>query len=187
MDMNERIFDFHRAVSVGNFKKIKKFYEEGGEAALNDNLKYAMGATWIIPLPLVVAFQNGYYDIARLLIANGADLDAYCKKKHTTPRELMPKDFVLEEVRTPDIIKDFLWKVRDGKLEEVKAFMDNAPNTVLNENLVIKNKLYPLPLALAFKKNRREMARFLIARGADTEAYCNKLEKNVKDLIPKDF
>ena len=99
----------------------------------------------------------------------------------------MPKDFVLEEVRTPDIIKDFLWKVRDGKLEEVKAFMDNAPNTVLNENLVIKNKLYPLPLALAFKKNRREMARFLIARGADTEAYCNKLEKNVKDLIPKDF
>ena len=185
--MNERIFDFHRSVGAGSFRRVKEFFDKGNEAALNDNLRYAMGATWIIPLPLVVAFQNGYYDIARLLIKNGADLDAYCYKNHITPRDLMPKDFVLEEVKTPDIIKDFLWKVRDGKLEEVKAFMDNAPNTVLNENLVIKNKLYPLPLALAFKKNRREMARFLIARGADTEAYCNKLEKNVKDLIPKDF
>ena len=186
--MNERTFDFHRSVGAGSFRRVKEFFDKNERApGLNKNLQYAMGATWIIPLPLVVAFQNGYYDVARLLIKNGADLDAYCYKNHITPRELRPKDFVLEEVRTPDIIKDFLWKVRDGKLEEVKAFLDNAPNTVLNENLIIRNKLYPLPLALAFKKNRREMARFLIAHGADIEAYCNKLEKNVKDLMPKDF
>ena len=181
------VMDFHRAVSVGNFKKINKFYEDGGEAALNDNLQYAMGATWIIPLPLVVAFQRGYYDMARLLIKNGADLDAYCYKNHITPRELMPKDFVLEEVRTPDIIKDFLWKVRDGKLEEVKAFLDNAPNTALNENLIIKGRLYPLPLAIAFKKNRREVARFLLDCGADIKAYCRKNEICVEELTPKGF
>ena len=188
MNMNERIFDFHRSVGAGSFRRVKEFFDKNERVpGLNKNLQYAMGATWIIPLPLVVAFQNGYYDIARFLIANGADLDAYCYKNHVTPRELMPKDFVLEEVKTPDIIKDFLWKVRDGKLEEVKAFLDNAPNTVLNENLIIRNKLYPLPLALAFKKNRREIARLLIDRGADIEAYCNKLEKNVKDLMPKNF
>ena len=53
-------------------------------------------------LPLVVAFQRGCYDIARLLIKNGADLDAYCQKNHTTPGDLMPKDFVLGEVKTAD-------------------------------------------------------------------------------------
>ena len=186
--MNLKAFDFHRSVSAGNLRRIKEFFNKNERApGLNKNLQYAMGATWIIPLPLVVAFQNGYYDVARFLIKNGADLDAYCYKKHVTPRELMPKDFVLEEVRTPGIIKDFLWKVRDGKLEEVKAFLDNAPNTVLNENLIIRNKLYPLPLALAFKKNRRETARFLIGQGADTEAYCSKSESYIKDLMPKDF
>ena len=66
-------------------------------------------------------------------------------------------------------------------------FLDNASNTALNENLAIKNKLYPLPLALAFKKNRREMARLLIAKGADAEAYCSKLESYTKYLKPKDF
>ena len=186
--MNERIFDFHRSVGAGNFRRVKEYFEKNERTpGLNKNIQYAMGATWIIPLPLVVAFQNGYYDIARFLISQGADLDAYCWKNHATPRELMPKDFVLEEVKTPDIVKDFLWNVRDGKLEEVKEFLGNAPNTVINENLVIKNKLYPLPLALAFKKNRREMARFLIEHGADTEAYCNKSEAYIKDLMPKDF
>ena len=177
--------DFHSSVAAGNIKRIKEFYDNGGETVLNNNLKYACGATWIIPLPLVVAFQRGYYDIARLLIEKGADLDAYCRKNNVTPRELMPKDFLLNEVKTPDIIKDFLWKIRDGKLEEVKSFLENAPKTVLNENLVIKGKLYPLPLAIAFKKNREEIAGFLIEMGADPDAYCRKYEICVKDLKVK--
>lgn len=68
--MIQNYLDFHRSVAAGNFKRIKEFYDNGGKAFLNNNLQYACGATWIIPLPLVVAFQKGYYDIARLLIAN---------------------------------------------------------------------------------------------------------------------
>ena len=180
--MIRNCLDFHRSVAAGDFKRIKDFYGNGGQAALNHNLTYACGATWIIPLPLVVAFQRGYYDIARLLIEKGADPDAYCRKNNVTPRELMPKDFLSEDAETPDIIKDFLWKIRDGKIEEVKSFLENVPGTVLNENLVVKGKLYPLPLAIAFKKNRKDIADLLIGKGADPDAYCRKYDVCVRDL-----
>ena len=77
--MIKNYLDFHRTVGAGNFKRLKEFYDNGGTAVLNKNLTYACGATWIIPLPLVVAFQRGYYDIARLLIekvraVNGEDV-----------------------------------------------------------------------------------------------------------------
>ena len=88
---------------------------------------------------------------------------------------------------TNDIIKDFLWKIRDGKLEEVKSFLENHPGTNLNENLVVNEKLYPLPLAVAFKKNRKDIARLLIANGASSDAYCRKYDLYVNELKPKDF
>ena len=28
MNMNERIFDFHRSVGAGNFRRVKEFYEK---------------------------------------------------------------------------------------------------------------------------------------------------------------
>ena len=102
--MIQNYLDFHRSVAAGNFKRIKEFYDNGGKAVLNNNLQYACGATWIIPLPLVVAFQKGYYDIAKLLIANGADLDAHCIKNNTTPRVLMPEYFLKVDTKTIVII-----------------------------------------------------------------------------------
>lgn len=180
--MIRNCLDFHRSVAAGDLRRIKEFYDRGGKTALNHNLTYACGATWIIPLPLVVAFQRGYHDIARLLIGKGADLDAYCRKNHVTPRELMPKDFLSEDVKAPDVVKDFLWKIRDGKLEEVESFLNNVPGTVLNENLVVKGRLYPLPLAIAFKKNRGAIASLLIGKGADPDAYCRKYDVCVKEL-----
>ena len=89
--MKQNQLDFHRSVAAGDFKRIKEFYDNGGEAALNQNLTYACGATWIIPLPLVAAFQRGYYDIARLLIEKGADLNAYCRKYDAYVKDLMEK------------------------------------------------------------------------------------------------
>ena len=178
--------DFFRVVSSGNFEKVKELYND--KIPLNHNISYACGATWIIPLPLVTAFQRGYYDIARFLIAKGADLDAVCQKNHKTARDFMPENFLLEqEKEQKDVIKDFLWKVRDGKLEEVREYLEEYPGTLLNENLVIHDRIYALPLAIAFKKNRREVAKFLIGRGADMEAYCSKEGVYVKELKPKDF
>ena len=100
--------EFLNDIEVGNIDAVIEFKKKYPDIDLDKNHKFAMGASWLFPLPLVVAFKSGHLDIARFLIKNGADLDAYCYKNHTTPRELMPKDFVLEKVKTPDIIKDFL-------------------------------------------------------------------------------
>ena len=180
------VLDFFRAVSEGNLKNVKSIYDKlDGKAPLNKNLTYACGATWIIPLPLVTAFQRGYYDIARFLIDKGADLDAVCQKSQKSPRDFMPNDFLVEKEKNVDIDKDFFQKIRGGDLEAVKSFMTEHPNTVLNENLVIKNKLYPLPLAVAVKKKRNDIVEFLIGQGASLKAYCKKNEDYVEALQEK--
>ena len=71
------VMNFFRAVGSGNLNEVKDFYEKDGKVPLNKNITYACGATWIIPLPLVTAFQKGYYDIAKFLMEKGADLDAF--------------------------------------------------------------------------------------------------------------
>ena len=180
------ILDFFRAVSDGNLQDVKNIYDElHGKVPLNKNITYACGATWIIPLPLITAFQKGYYDIARFLIEKGADLDAVCRKNNKTPRDFMPKDFLIKAVKLMDIDKDFFQKIRVGNLEAVKTFLTEHPNTLLNENLIIKSKLYPLPLAVAFKKNRYDIAEFLIEKGANVKAYCRKYENYVEALKAK--
>ena len=180
------MLDFFRAVSEGNLKNVKNIYDKlDGKVPLNKNLTYACGATWIIPLPLVTAFQRGYYGIARFLIDKGADLDVICRKNQKSPRDFMPSDFLVEKEKNVDIDKDFFQKIRNGDLEAVKSFMTEHPNTVLNENLVIKNKLYPLPLAVAVKKKRNDIAEFLIGQGASLKAYCKKNEDYVEALQAK--
>ena len=86
--------DFFREVSSGNLEGVKNTFKD--EIPLNTNITYAAGATWIIPLPLVTAFQRGYYDIARFLIEKGADPDAFCRKNQKTPRDFMPENFLQE-------------------------------------------------------------------------------------------
>ena len=86
------IIDFYNAVSSGNLEKVKKFKDEhNGKMPLNKNIAY--GATYVLPLPLIVAFEEGHYDLAKYFIENGADLDVVCKKKNKTPRDFMPSDF----------------------------------------------------------------------------------------------
>lgn len=181
------VLDFLRAVSAGNLNYAKRVYEaREGKVPLNRNITYACGATWIIALPLVTAFQKGYCDIARFLIEKGADLDAFCRKTGKTPRDFMPKGFLAGESEPADMDKEFFRKIRCGDLEAVKSFLTEHPNTVLNENLVIGNKLYPLPLAIAFKWNRREIAEYLMSAGASPEAYCRKNDARVDTLKPKE-
>ena len=107
-----------------------------------------------------------------------------CYGKTREPRR---RQQLFNAAEQKDVIKDFLWKIRDGKLEEVREYLEEYPGTLLNENLVIHDRIYALPLAVAFKKNRKEVAEFLIGRGADMEAYCSKEGVYVKELKPKDF
>ena len=89
------VLDFFSAVSEGDLEKVKEFYANGGKVDLNHNLTYACGATWLLPLPLVTAFQKGYDNIAKFLIEKGAEPDAYCKKNNITPKEVKSQTPIL--------------------------------------------------------------------------------------------
>ena len=88
------IIDFYNAVSSGNLDKVKRFSEEhNGKMPLNKNVTYAYGATYILPLPLIVAFKNGHWEVAKYLLKHQASLDVICEKHNKSPREFMPDNF----------------------------------------------------------------------------------------------
>lgn len=88
------LLDFLRTLSSSQCKvdDIKE-YVKNSNINLNKNYTYAMGATWILPLPLILAFKYKNLEVAKYLIERGASLDVYCKKYETTPRDIMPKKF----------------------------------------------------------------------------------------------
>ena len=67
---------------------------DGKEIDLNRNFEYACGATFVLKLPLIIAFEHGYLELARFLISKGASPDAFCRKTQKTPRNIMPKGFI---------------------------------------------------------------------------------------------
>jgi len=86
-------FWLYEAIENNDIEYLKEHITE--TTILNKNLEYNFGATFILRLPLIVAFEKGYLEVARLLILKGADLDVYCKKSKCTPREIMPKNFTI--------------------------------------------------------------------------------------------
>ena len=86
---------FLNDIENGNIDAVIEFKKNYPDVDLDKNHKFAMGATWLFPLPLAVAFKSGNLDIARFLINNGANLDTFCKVNQTTPRDLMPDGFEL--------------------------------------------------------------------------------------------
>ena len=86
--------EFLKEIEKGNIEAVIEFKKNYPEVDLDKNHKFAMGATWFFPLPLVVAFKSGHLDIARFLINNGANLDTFCKVNQITPRDLMPENFM---------------------------------------------------------------------------------------------
>ena len=88
------LLDFLRTLSSSQCKVDDiKDYLDNAKINLNKNYTYAMGATWILPLPLILAFKYKNLEVAKYLIEHGASLDAYCKKYEVTPRDIMPKNF----------------------------------------------------------------------------------------------
>ena len=87
------IIAFHNAVCAGDLEKIKKYFAEHKHVTLNNNFVFMN--KHIFTLPLIHAFEEKHWDVARYLINAGADLDVVCQKRNKTPREFMPEDFEL--------------------------------------------------------------------------------------------
>lgn len=178
-------FDFLAAVERGDLATVEAIYRRRGKLPLNVNLTYACGATFLFPLPLVIALKRGHYALARFLIACGADLDAKCRKCGKTPREFLPRDF--DNASGFDLVRDLLDRIKAGDAAGVRAFLETYPNAMLNENCIVGRKSHPLPLVLAFRRGRTEIARMLIAHGADPDAWCKKSDKYVREFMPANF
>ena len=97
------LIEFYRAISrrkcgVG---EIAELFGDS-KIDLNRNHTYACGATWILPLPLVVALQYRNYEVARFLMEKGASLDAFCRKTQMRPRDLAAEAFPADPPRPYD-------------------------------------------------------------------------------------
>ena len=178
-------FDFFAAVERGDLAAVEAICRRRGRLPLNCNITYACGATFMLQLPLVTALQRGHYALARFLIAHGADLDARCRKCGRTPREFLTRDF--DNLSGFDLVRDLLDKIKAGDAAGVAAFLDTYHNAMLNENYVVDRKCHPLPLVVAFRRGRPEIARMLVARGADLDAWCKSSDKYAREFMPADF
>jgi ankyrin repeat protein len=86
-----------------------------------------------------------------------------------------------------DII-DFYRAVAEGDIKKVKKF--NFKNISLNENITYacgSNWVITLPLITAFENGHLEVAKYLISKGANLDAFCRKRKKTVREFMPKDF
>lgn len=178
-------FDFFAAVERGDLKTVEAIYRDRGKLPLNVNLTYACGATFLLQLPLVTALKRGHYALARVLIDCGADLDAKCRKCGKTPREFLPRDF--DTASGFDLVRDLLDKIKAGDAAGVKAFLETHPNAMLNENYIVGRESHPLPLVLAFRRGRLDIARMLIVHGAKLDVWCKKSDKYVREFMPAGF
>ena len=93
------VLNFYNAISSGELEKIRAYCNKTDSPAklLNHNVTYAMGATFILPLPLIIALEKQHWDVAKYLIELGADLDLVCKRRGKTPREFLPPDFLQQK------------------------------------------------------------------------------------------
>ena len=178
-------FDFFAAVERGDLAAVEAIRRRRGHLPLNVNITYACGATFMLPLPLVTALKRGHYGVARFLIACGAELDVRCRKCGRTPRELLGADF--DTVSGFDLVRDLLDKIKAGDLAGVQAFLEMHPGAMLNENFIVGGKCHPLPLVVAFRRGQLEIARSLIAHGAELDAWCKKTDKYAREFMPAGF
>ena len=89
----EAMFDFLGACRLGDAEAVAAYLESerfagGPFADLNDNWVYSMPPGFPQELPLAAAVKANSIPCVRLLLAFGADPDAFCRKNEKTPREL---------------------------------------------------------------------------------------------------
>jgi len=155
-----RLYDFkstiHQAADAGDLAKVKAFIQEGVD--VNTNVH---GCT-----PLHCAVRYGHKEVAQLLIAKGADVNA----KDTRGRT--PADLAINEGRK-EIAKLLMSKSGDvslhtaayiGDLQKVQKFIDAGAN------VDAKDRKGQTALHYAAKAGQIAVAKLLIANGADVNA-----------------
>lgn len=82
------MFNFLSACRNGDVEVVTAHLETGKHFKLNENFVYPMPPGFLQELPLAAAVRANSVPCVRLLLAFGADPDAFCRKNEKTPREL---------------------------------------------------------------------------------------------------
>ena len=85
------VFNFLTACKNGDAGVVKAHLETGKHCKLDENFIYPMPPGFLQELPLAAAVKANSVPCVRLLLAFGADPDAFCRKNQKTPRELAEK------------------------------------------------------------------------------------------------
>ena len=155
-----RLYNFkstiHQAADAGDLAKVKAFIQEG----IDVNTK-VHGCT-----PLHCAARYGHKEVAELLIAKGADVNAKDMRGRT------PIDLAIDQGRK-EIAKLLVSKSADvslhiaaylGDLQRVEKFIDGGANLDAND------REGQTALHYAAKAGQIPVAKLLIANGADVNA-----------------
>ena len=152
-------------IQKGDAKMVKRWVEENGGDV---NSVSAEGTT-----PLIVAARYGHYEIVRYLLAKGADASVKSKRGRTALQVAMEygHEAVVNGLLTAGDVLDhevaqfYLWRgVREGDLSLVKRALRCGPEGLIND----VNTQGDRPVFASVRLNKMNVARWLIAFGADT-------------------
>ena len=174
---------FFKSAKNGDLKQIQKCL---ASAIININTIAKSGKT-----ALMIACQNGNFEIAIALIKNGTDLNIKDSKGK------MALNYVVDNNRNKDSETFLIWACKNGNLEMVKLLIskgsnlnarDKDDNTALISasssghlevvkclienglNIEDKNKYGYTALKIASLEGNFEIVKYLISKGADTNA-----------------
>lgn len=84
----------HAYCKKNDYKSVQEYFDNDKyHIDLNRNHIYSMGASFLLPLPLVEATLGGAKECVNILLAQGADPDVVCKKRGKSAREIAPELF----------------------------------------------------------------------------------------------
>lgn len=85
------MFRFLDACKENDAESVREFIGKGID--LNKNFYFPIPPGFLLPLPLIHAIEHRAFEVARVLLAHGADPHAICQKRWKTPAEIMPLEF----------------------------------------------------------------------------------------------
>ena len=134
---------FINAAGTGDYKTVENFLTEG----LSVDIRASDGST-----ALIYAAYNGHFNIVKILIANGADVN---RKSYLTDKNYSG--------RTALILA-----AQEGHVDILKILLEN------NADVNAKNQNGDTPLMYAAIRGNYEVVKILLANGADVNAKNNK-------------
>lgn len=149
--------DLFEATTHGKVEIVKRFIEEN-DSCVDD------GDDTTCYSPLMAACENGYFEIAQLLLKHGADPNRQYEKESDSDETFS----TCQEQGYPLTLA-----IEGGSADIVRLLLENGADIEVSKyDYDGRYNSHETPLLLALRHNQLEMADLLITNGADCCADC---------------